>query len=367
MFIIMKKRGLGKKADVSHHIYFIMFEVVLVVLLAAALFSFVESIRKSTVFEKNYLSKDAALTASTLQFSPESVEYTYSSKKLDLRKFIFSFANNRAAVSENPEFFDEQPLVVYYPFSSDSSTSLEISSLAGSSFVNFAVSASNSIIRDSLGSTPFKSYRHIMQCPDIGTQDSDWRSKKILIDPVGGVKINPVTKEKEFQGLSYPGDQSFNEDSVVLQISNALSHLHSFEATRDDESWISLEDRWAMIDEETGAVLVLKIGLSNSLRAFVPYGSSHTPESSKLACLIINSLLSNSELNSIRPFDSASIVQVNVPLIMPFLNEKLVLGHGEVVVVLELGSILLGRENNFLTRSSAIAHSIYNAFEEYYE
>ena len=99
-----EKRGLGKKAQVEHEFYYIIAQMFLIVLIAVALFTFIDDVADQTLFEKNYLSKDIALIVNSIYASPGDVSYTYPG---DIKNFIIDFKPGQVYVYEEFEQYEE--------------------------------------------------------------------------------------------------------------------------------------------------------------------------------------------------------------------------------------------------------------------
>jgi len=100
----MKKRGfsrqtLGKKGA-EHELYYIIMELLIVVLIAVLMFGFVKNLGTNTFFEKLYMSRDLALVVNTIYAAPGDVQYTYSNDKVNMIKFYFRFNLQKATIDE---------------------------------------------------------------------------------------------------------------------------------------------------------------------------------------------------------------------------------------------------------------------------
>ena len=116
----MKKRGkiffIGKKADVTHELYFVTAQVSIAMFILWVLLSYVDSIKEDTLFEKIYLSKDIALIADMIYAAPGSVLYEYSNEKADLSKYSFNFESQKLSVQEIKE---GEELSIEHPYAQD--------------------------------------------------------------------------------------------------------------------------------------------------------------------------------------------------------------------------------------------------------
>jgi len=115
-----KKRGskafLNSRKAVEHELFFNIFELVLVVIVAFALFNFVKSIEKDTLFQKTYLARDVALVVNTLYAAPGDVSYTYVENGHD-NTYNIDFAENTVSVSSAED--KDGSVVPFYHFDED--------------------------------------------------------------------------------------------------------------------------------------------------------------------------------------------------------------------------------------------------------
>lgn len=75
--------------------YFVLAELVLLVLIAVAFMAFVVQLATNTMMEKNYFARDLALVLDTAYASPGNLNYEYEG---NASKFIVAFDNNRVGV-----------------------------------------------------------------------------------------------------------------------------------------------------------------------------------------------------------------------------------------------------------------------------
>lgn len=115
----MGKRGkilsFFKKGQVESELFFIIIEIILVLGIAITFFSFVNSIAKNTMIEKNYFSRDLALLIDVIYSSPGDIYYNYFHEEDDvMNKFNFLFDEQKVEVSEAE--IEQKPLPVSYPY-----------------------------------------------------------------------------------------------------------------------------------------------------------------------------------------------------------------------------------------------------------
>lgn len=75
--------------------YFVLAELVLLVLIAVAFMAFVAQLATNTMMEKNYFARDLALVLDTAYASPGNLNYEYEG---NASKFVVAFDNNRVGV-----------------------------------------------------------------------------------------------------------------------------------------------------------------------------------------------------------------------------------------------------------------------------
>lgn len=75
--------------------YFVLTELVLLLLIAVSFMAFVVQIGTSTLMEKNYYARDLALVLDTAYASPGNLHYVYEG---NASKFIVAFEENRVGV-----------------------------------------------------------------------------------------------------------------------------------------------------------------------------------------------------------------------------------------------------------------------------
>ena len=96
----MKKRGLLNKRATSYVVWFVILEIILISMISWGLTTYLISVKENTIFEKNYLSRDIALTTTAINFAPHDLKYVYSIKDKELAKFDFEWRDNSVKVSE---------------------------------------------------------------------------------------------------------------------------------------------------------------------------------------------------------------------------------------------------------------------------
>jgi len=116
----LKNLRFQKKAEININVLLTIFSAIFVIMAAAALTSFVFSVKEKTFFEVNYLPRDMSTIISTLSLLQGNVQYDYLSTetptykfdeytglvisgtekyKAELEKFIFEFSENLVSIT----------------------------------------------------------------------------------------------------------------------------------------------------------------------------------------------------------------------------------------------------------------------------
>lgn len=121
---IMQKRGFGKKAQIEHEMYYILAQLLLIVLVGFALFSFVDTVSQGNLYHKKYLARDIAFITNTIYAAPGDISYIYPG---DVSEFIINFRqDNQVEVYEELEIYEKMhPSKISYPFLVDQNIDLK--------------------------------------------------------------------------------------------------------------------------------------------------------------------------------------------------------------------------------------------------
>lgn len=104
----MKKRGFSNKKATDYLVWFIILEIILVSIISTGLMYYLISVKEDTLFERNYLARDVALLSTTIESSPQDIEYVYHPEKP--LQFSFRWHDNKVFVS------DENGLETGFPY-----------------------------------------------------------------------------------------------------------------------------------------------------------------------------------------------------------------------------------------------------------
>ncbi len=109
----------NNKKGISDEMFFNIFEIVLAFIVILSLFNFVTGVVKQTIFEKNYLARDASALVNTIYAAPGDLEYTYYENSKG-NTFQFNFMQNKVEVYEPQE--TDSSSRVFYLFAEDKNT-----------------------------------------------------------------------------------------------------------------------------------------------------------------------------------------------------------------------------------------------------
>lgn len=92
-----KKRGFLNNKATTYLIWFVLIEIILISMISIGFWRFLASVKDDNIFEKNYLARDIALTATAINSAPGDIKYTYN---LNAPSFDLQFEKNMVIVSE---------------------------------------------------------------------------------------------------------------------------------------------------------------------------------------------------------------------------------------------------------------------------
>ena len=92
----MKKR-LGKQGSVTHEQLYQLFEILVFLFYAYIMYSFVNDVNNSTIFEKNYIARDIAMVTNTLYASPGYVSYDYPE---NISRYQINIKSNKVRIKD---------------------------------------------------------------------------------------------------------------------------------------------------------------------------------------------------------------------------------------------------------------------------
>jgi len=267
----------GKKADIMHEFYFILFELILVVLVFAALLAYVNNIAKDLGFEKRYISMDMGILTTVVDYVPGTLKHIYN-PIIFKTPVTASYADSLVQITE-PQV--ELPAIVYWYLASRDADIFRSTISLKSDEVEKGVFVPPNITFYKTGKKVALSDKntnalHII-CPTINTTVDDYKSKKIFIAKVlSGSSVsdaeNPTNRIANIISAKYP--------QVSAKASQAASQGSAISAIPADSE------------------MVVVIGDSGEKRepgSFVVYipADARLPEERKLACMVANEILTD--------------------------------------------------------------------------
>jgi len=315
---------MGKRGDSTHFVYMFLYQMVLFALVSAIIFGYIHPLKTNTMFEKNYLSKDSALLSNALEMAPESVFYSYNPFKdragnaLDM--FVFDFRENKATVQENPEKYDKKPIRIFYPYAHESLALSSMPVVTGPANIDFFKTPYNYFIRGNSLDIEKAPYQLMIRCPVLSTKKANWAASDIIIDPAHQIKTEASSGKAVDTGYTNSNNPDFSESKAALTIAKTLNSLYSYDLTRKSDGAVSMDSR---IARTRGKEIVISIkagsdaAAENQIKAYISSSSAKKQESSKLACSLINSILTNPGLleywskKQLQPITGTGIIQVD--------------------------------------------------------
>ena len=357
------RKLMGKRGDSTHFVYMFLYQMVLFALVSAMIFGYIHSLKTNTMFEKNYLSKDSALLSNALEMAPESVFYSYSPFKgragnaLDM--FVFDFRENKATVQENPANYDKKPIRIFYPYAHESSASSSMPVITGPANIDFFKAPYNFFIRGNSLDLEKSPYQLMIRCPVLSTKKENWAAGDIIIDPAHQMKTEKSSGKSVDTGYTNSNKPDFSESKVSLTIAKNLNSLYSYDLTRKSDGAVSMENR-IIKTKNKEIVITIKTGSDklneNQVKAYISSSSSKKTESSKLACSLINSILSNPDLleawskKQLQPITGTGIIQVD-PLTIGSEDPLKILSAAAGGVTYEYANLIQEGDNYFIKTS----------------
>ena len=350
----MQKRG--KKGAINEQLLFLIIDITIILVVWLALFNYVRSVERDTLFDKIYLTKDIALLINTAYSSPGNLFYTYSSDELDLSLFDFYFKDGFVTIKENPDGNE-----LYFPYAADSSFETELPNIVSPEKIEFAKTDNKLQAKESL------TYDlNQLSCPNIGIEGK-LSSQSIVVDPGhGAVSGEPKDPGLEFKDYNL---RDKKEAYITADIANHIEGaLDNVELTRYSDSYETTEARLTVIEEHNaGIVISIHIGNysnnHNSVKAFIKHNPGN-PEtylkSRKLACMILNEFSSKLELDGIVivPIDTSTLAEEDPMQIINF--------EDKIAVLFEIGNINTVQGRKMFNDISKTSNSIKQGLTNYY-
>ena len=288
--MLMKKRG-----QLSHQV---IIEIVLLVLITAAFFSYHKAVQENTIFEKSYAVRDIALLMETAESVPGEIELYYTQPTFDIGKYSYGFTDNLLRIYEN----NAAAGATYYPFFLD----IKLENFLGTleKPAAFVITKENNMLEVKEFGSILQQQEKELTCPNVASTKKTYLSLVVLAD-----------------------DTSFANVQNDLLNNPKLG----FAKTARDASAITTK---------TSVVLILSLEEGNRIRSFIP----DDQQSEKLACLMTNNILEETDADPVAPTLSA--------------DQQLTTNTAGLAVQLFVGDELL-------EDTSALSSAIQDALEEY--
>ncbi len=345
----MKKRGrrLSKKAAAGI-LMMELFQLAASVMVLTTELVFIGGIAERFTVEKNMYARDTAMLVDLMYGTPSNFNYLYHVKAMGEELFNFNISGFTSSVSTGG-----YPLPASYGFYENMGLErIRVSEKEVVGFFRF-FKEGNKISASKEG----KGNMLLLQCSNIKTSQSGWKSIPVVLDPGHGGND---------KGFANSRDASFYESEITIGIANAIGlagRISNNVMTRTGDVEKSESARKSVIEKEKGIVIGIRVGsntktLNNPIKVYInAEADKETREkSAKLGCLIINSLLSNKD---------EDIQDINMVGIAP--TGSSVLPNDRPGVILELGNIQIAKNKNFLRQQSDIAQSVSDAAAEYFK
>jgi hypothetical protein len=286
---LSEKTLTGKKAEVTNEFYYILFQLIFIVIILAALIQYVNHIATDLGFEKRFASIDMALTTTAVYYAPGTLKQTY-------RPIVFEspidaeFSDSVIAITERgtqlpPVFYwylrdtdmydfrEEIPIRALFSQSNEEGFEIpEITYYRTGLKISFDGQRTNALQ---------------LECPGINTTEPNWEAKKIFIAKI-------LSSTQDYQNTELPTNR----------IAQILSARHGQITTNDQETITNNQE--TQRGEQVGQIsaipsdadMIIAIGETGeeretgSLVVYVPADENLLRER-KLGCFLINELLTD--------------------------------------------------------------------------
>ena len=357
--LIDKKRGLfkSKKATIFEKPIWFLIDLVVSIAVFFMLLAYVDQIGESLTFERDFLAKDIALLIDSIYASPSSLTLKYPQNTF---WFDYKFEDNGVTVSEKglgkksqsefirdnnleftektispeKEFEDKRSFAEKY-FSPSTLFSVYKPELPEGTSVNLYFLKNNKeldINNEELILRPNK-----LVCSDIVTKENT--QEKVLLIDQGDWDKNDKRPEIT-AAIAFPLYSNIKDKFKEIKHTR-IGGIKDLKKERIDRTTIKRN-----IDNSDIIISIYVGSYKDERNVIKAYYSSESKEefkekSKKLACLIVNRLLSNEKLGNI---DGVSIIESDNSLI-----EK-----DKIAVLFEIGNININKEGNMLLKVDGI-------------
>ncbi len=300
----------GKKAQVTHEVFYTILELLMLALFLGFGFYFVMGEAQNTTFEKNYLARDLALSLSTITIAPANIYYSYLSDRALIQKFVYLFQPQKVTVKGlQPEDLQAQA---------------QTSQNQQKIFHSCEELNPNAIRLTSLGN-------HLLPGQDIPLQLNLLNCPHLTLKQ--SFTLHPASDHEKIKELFSQLDSLGLPASELLTLEQALQS--SLSSSHPPSSSSSPSQILILIRDFSS------YEQNNPIKIFIPkdYWSQNSP----LACQLINSIL---QYNN---FQLQGITSTNL----------IATSWSQNILLIELGnSQTLEDENNLLNHPQEVAHSL---------
>lgn len=343
-----KKKGLA-----ANDILLFIIEWSLVVLTLITMLSFVNTLAKGTLIEKNLISKDLALVLNTIQASPNTVLTHYFFDNIDLSKFTFDFTNGAVSVADIPTEDAPKPFPKRYKYGMSDSIRLldnEINLVERYSRFEIANNGKSLSIENGL------TINGELFCEPPST----YTFGKLIIDPShGGDDKGFIDGEKK-------------ESEIVLSYAKALDNKLGMttSATRAKEFNYDNDVAARLLRfqyiynfaNENDIIVSLHLGqydkTLNFVKIYVPMNAN--PITKGIACQFLNKLILL-KVNNAQLYDDIAILEVNQNKIDRESDMAILLHPNSMLI--EIGNI--NRDLNTIASPDVFATKFKEVIDEY--
>jgi len=333
-------RLFGNKRGIIEDLHVYLIQLILMLGFSIIIIAFVSNALKNTTFEKAYITRDLALISNAIIASPGNVFYEYNISDYNFQiAFIYKKVIARGEDGKH---------AIYYSYATDSnyvnkdypseriSKELDIAKEGNVFRVNRTLSPSLNAI----------------DCSIYGNESIN--PKRILIDIP--------------HDATNPGYKTETENIELLKtcgIGNYLLHQKnpsiqfSFTHPIDVYGNLDCNRRYPVVMPPVDYVVVIHGGVLMSrelspVKAYVVHNSAREKESLRLACQLVNSILSSEKLEK---FTGSALILAEPSLTNPHIQIENI-DPAISTIVLEIGNINLPKEKNQLFSQDAVGESI---------
>lgn len=350
-------RLFGNKRGVMEDIHVYLIQLVMILGYSIAIIAFVANALNGSTFEKTYITRDLAFITTAIFASPGNVFYEYNLTYYQLPlptfkspgpQFQIEFLNKQITLTDK-----EKKSPVFYSYASDLNyITKDYSSVIPPSKIYLAKEGNifrvNSTLEPNLNAIDCNAYWNESVNP-----------KRILID----IPHNATN-------LGYTFGAESTELLTTCRIANYLKHQKNenieFEFTHSVDSEGNIDCFRTLSEAEIARrisradyVIILHGGAINStelspVKAYVLHKSAREKDSLRLACQLVNSILSS---ENIEEFTGAVLIPADSSLTNTHVQIERV-NPRIPTIILEIGNINLPRERNQLFESNILGEAI---------